>query len=141
MLAHINSWQANMNREMRRASEREGQRRQKQPWNAFQDVTRESFSRARLLRGENAWVPDQVWANNKYIVQLLKDNKVYLDHRWDKIMVRRCDSQPIFSWQDMQRIKNEIFGEETEAIQFLPKQSKLVDEANLYWFFISRGKA
>ena len=55
---------------------------------------------------------------------------------YTKVMVRRNDAQAIYSWQDMFRIKNEIFGEEVEAIQFFPKKSELVDEANMYWFWI-----
>jgi hypothetical protein len=51
-------------------------------------------------------------------------------------MVRRSDSEPIYSWNDLYRIKNEIFGAEVEAIQFMPKVSELVDDANLYWFYI-----
>lgn len=40
-------------------------------------------------------------------------------------------------WAEKQRIKNELFGEEREAIEFFPKASELVDEANMYhiWVF------
>ncbi len=49
---------------------------------------------------------------------------------------RLSDSAPIYSWSDMQRIKNEIFGEEVEALQMFPKESELVDVANLYWMWV-----
>lgn len=39
-------------------------------------------------------------------------------------------------WSEKQRIKNEIFGEEKQAIEFFPKQSELIDEANMYHLWI-----
>ncbi|OTO02216.1 DUF7694 domain-containing protein [Enterococcus sp. 5B3_DIV0040] len=41
------------------------------------------------------------------------------------------------SWCEKQRIKNELFGEEREAIECFPKESELIDEANMYhlWVF------
>ena len=55
---------------------------------------------------------------------------------YDKVMVRRSDSKPIYSWSDLFRIKNEVLGPEVEAIQFMPKVSEFIDEANLYWFWV-----
>lgn len=124
-----------MNRKMRRMSEAEGKRRQKKEWNEFKDVTQEAIKKHLLLKPDSAFRPDRVFVNNRYIVQVftnkLRDFKLY-----DKILIRRSDSQPIYSWQDLFRIKNEIFGPEVEAIQFFPPVSKLVDEANLYWLWI-----
>ena len=128
-----------MNRAMRRASEAEGRRRQKLHWDDFKDVTRESYERQRLLRPGASWRPDRVWQNNKYIVQEVngaeRDNKFY-----KKILIRRSDSQPIYSWQDLFRIKNEIYGDEVEAVQFFPKKSELTDDANLYWIWIEEDE-
>lgn len=124
-----------MNRKMRRLSEAEGKRKQKKEWDQFKDVTQEAIKKHLLLKPDSAFRPDRVFVNNRYIVQVftnkLRDFKLY-----DKILIRRFDSQPIYSWQDLFRIKNEIFGPEVEAIQFFPPVSKLVDEANLYWLWI-----
>ncbi|MGG5368386.1 DUF7694 domain-containing protein [Enterococcus sp. DIV0240a] len=40
-------------------------------------------------------------------------------------------------WCEKQRIKNELFGTEREAIEFFPRESELIDEANMYhlWVF------
>lgn len=78
---------------------------------------------------------NKVYQNNKYIVQEFNDVK-RKGKEYTKVMIRRCDSEPIYSWNDLYRIKNEIYGEETEAIQFMPPVSELVDVANLYWFWI-----
>lgn len=39
-------------------------------------------------------------------------------------------------WVEKQRIKNEIFGNEAIAIEIFPKESELVDEANMYHIWI-----
>lgn len=39
-------------------------------------------------------------------------------------------------WVEKQRIKNEIFGLDTTAIEVFPAQSELVDEANMYHLWI-----
>ena len=130
-----------MNREMRRASEKEGRRIQKLGWDEFQDVTEEAIKRHLILNRDpfRKKFPDKVYRNNKYIVQAYRDVE-RKGRNYIKVMIRRSDSEPIYSWQDMYRIKNEIFGEEVEAIQFFPKRSELVDVANLYWFWIELGE-
>lgn len=124
-----------MNRKMRRMSEAEGKRRQKKEWNEFQDVIQEAIKRHLLFNPDSTFRPDRVFMNNRYIVQVFT-NKMRNFKLYDKILIRRSDSKPIYSWQDLFRIKNEIFGPEVEAIQFFPPVSKLVDEANLYWLWI-----
>ncbi|MGR9527665.1 DUF7694 domain-containing protein (plasmid) [Priestia megaterium] len=42
----------------------------------------------------------------------------------------------IFHGKEKQRIKNEIFGEEYTAIEVFPKESELVDEANMYHLWV-----
>ena len=39
-------------------------------------------------------------------------------------------------WSEKQRVKNEIFGEESVAIEVFPKESELVDEANMYHIWV-----
>jgi hypothetical protein len=36
------------------------------------------------------------------------------------------------NWQHLQRIKNDLLGEEWEGVELYPQQSRLCDEANLY---------
>ena len=44
------------------------------------------------------------------------------------------------SWAEKQRIKNEIFGKEAVAIEIFPKESELVDEANMYHLWVLNDK-
>ena len=55
-------------------------------------------------------------------------------HLW----IRRHDSKPL-GWTQLQRIKNEILGEDQLCVQVFPKQSDVVDQANMYhlWSFDS----
>lgn len=69
------------------------------------------------------------WCNNKFAVQL------HIGPGWEKIMVRKHDSSRV-EWVELQRIKNELFGEDRVAVQILPRQRDLVDSANMYWFFL-----
>lgn len=69
------------------------------------------------------------WCNRIFSVQR------HITPGWDRVMVRTHDSRRIH-WSELQRIKNELFGEERIAIQMLPRQSDLVDSANMYWFFL-----
>jgi hypothetical protein len=119
---------------MRKASEAEGRRLQKLPWNKFEDVTSEA-KRKHFILGGTTWPVDKVYQNNKYIVQVFY-NDISKGRQMTRVMVRRSDGAAICNWQDLFRLKNEIFGEEIEAIQYLPKKSELTDVANLYWFFI-----
>lgn len=127
-----------MNRAMRRASEKEGRRLQKLEWNDFNDVTIEAIKKHWKLNPESNFRPDAVYQNNKYIVQVFV-SQIRNGRRYKKIMIRRSDSEPIYSWQDLFRIKNELFGDEKEAIQFFPKKSELIDQANLYWLWIEEN--
>ena len=69
------------------------------------------------------------WCNNRYSVQLHQTTA------WHRVMVRTHDSRRI-EWAELQRIKNELFGEHRIAIQIFPRQTDLVDSANMYWFFL-----
>jgi len=48
---------------------------------------------------------------------------------WHMCVVRRDRSSPR-DWRDLQRIKNEIMGEEREAVEVYPRESRLVDTMN-----------
>lgn len=53
-------------------------------------------------------------------------------HLW----IRRHDEKPM-GWSELQRVKNEICGDDKLAIQVFPKAVNLVDQANMYhlWVF------
>lgn len=120
-----------MNRKDFRAAKKAGKKLMKSGWNAFEDITDESIKNSRLDRTK---FPDRIWQNNIYIVQ------VFLEvNEWglmEKTMIRRNDTAPIHDWKVFQRIKNEIFGEERTALEVYPRESNLIDVANIYWLWV-----
>lgn len=40
------------------------------------------------------------------------------------------------SWADFQRIKNELYGPEAQAVEYYPRETDLIDTANMYWLWV-----
>jgi hypothetical protein len=82
----------------------------------------------------------RAYKNNRYVVMINDNATLPLDGfsiPAIKAMVQRHDDRPIPNhWQEMQSIKNQIFGKESAAVEFYPKESKLVDKANIYWMWV-----
>lgn len=55
-----------------------------------------------------------------------KPGKVNLVH----LSIKRLDRRPARDWRDLQKIKNQLLGEECEAMELFPAESRLVDTAN-----------
>jgi len=54
-----------------------------------------------------------------------------------RVMVRKHTETPIINhWSTMMNIKNQLFGPETVAVEYYPKMSELIDDHNIYWFWI-----
>lgn len=52
------------------------------------------------------------------------------------LSIRRNDRRPIRDWRDFQQIKNDIAGEEREAFELFPAESRLMDTANQYHLWV-----
>ena len=124
-----------MNRAMMRAAKKNGRKMAKRGWNEFSDVTEEAIKRHIELNGRiTSRFPDQVFQNNIYTVQVFNFKCEWGHVR--KAMIRRNDELPEHNWLKIQRIKNEVFGEDVVALEVYPKQRNLVDVANLYWLWV-----
>jgi hypothetical protein len=82
-----------------------------------------------------------IYSNNLYhvIVHLYRnpdEGKSDIIH----LSIRSNDRSARHDWRDFQRIKNEFFGEEHEAIEIYPAESELVDGANQYhlWAYFEK---
>lgn len=73
----------------------------------------------------------EIYINDIYQVQVR--------HMGDDVVnlcIRRRDGGPILrDWRHFQRIKNELIGEECEAVELYPAESRLVDTANKFFLF------
>jgi len=86
-----------------------------------------------------------VYANSKYTVMYQDEKRVdkhqLVEDHWKGriryLSIKRNDKEPIHDWRELQEIKNQICGEESEAIEIYPAESRLMDTANHYhlWVF------
>jgi hypothetical protein len=79
----------------------------------------------------------QYWRNDKYQVSVFEDEATEAFPACLHLSIKRNDRAPVFSWRDIQTIKNELVGPENEGVQLFPAESRLVDGANQYhlWCF------
>lgn len=96
-------------------------------WSPFEDWTEKA-----LGMGHSKIY--KFFKNNIYTVQLFKKETGWgvVDH----LMCRRNDESAVHSWQELQRIKNEVMGEHRTAVEVYPSIEKLVDDANIYHLFV-----
>jgi hypothetical protein len=69
----------------------------------------------------------QFWRNDRYQV-----HRRTLPAGWVWLSIHRLSREPCRDWRDLQRIKNQLLGEECEAVELYPAESRLVDSANEY---------
>lgn len=85
-------------------------------------------ARCRAILDEEASLP--IWKSLDYQVAV---------RRWIEagtpffhLSIKRIDKRPLRDWRDLQRIKNQLVGEEVEAVEIFPAESRLTDTANQY---------
>lgn len=125
---------ARPNRASRRASLSEARRRASWDWrDALHDRgVPERLRQYPALEGMRA-----AWVNDHYSVQVFDTTS----HWGDVIhlVVRRVDGWVVTSrrhWADLQRIKNELVGEDRIAVEVYPKAEEVMDSANLYHLWV-----
>jgi hypothetical protein len=78
----------------------------------------------------------RAFRNTRYVV-MIYDNSPTSKGEAIRVMVQKHDDSPILNhWSELQRIKDEIFGEEITAIEYYPAKSQLINDHNIYWFWI-----
>jgi len=83
----------------------------------------------------------EVWKNSRYTVDVrrqfgtLDSKPTCLIH----LSIKANDRTAQHDWRDFQRIKNEIVGEEEEAFELFPAESRLVDTSNQYHLWCFQG--
>jgi hypothetical protein len=70
----------------------------------------------------------EMWLNDKYVV-IVERNE---DRQVKVLSIRRADRKPARDWRDFQRIKNQLAGEHTEAVELYPDEDRLLDTSNQY---------
>ena len=83
-------------------------------------------------------IPEAMYVNSRYVVQVY-DASEQLGIPMKHLSIRNNENNHMaHDWRDLQRIKNEICGEEKEAIELYPAMSRMVDTSNQYhlWVFM-----
>lgn len=75
------------------------------------------------------------WKNDVYTVVVRE-----LENRGAHLSIRRNDREPVRDWRDFQEIKNRVLGEECEAVELYPAESRRVDASNQYHLWGSRRR-
>jgi hypothetical protein len=100
------------------------------PWTPFQEAA------LRTDVPEKAR-PHHIFVNSVYQVSVWYEHSdVFGDVA--HLSIKTHDKQARHDWRDMQRIKNELCGEEAEAVELYPAESRVVDTANQYHLFVFR---
>jgi uncharacterized protein YegJ (DUF2314 family) len=83
----------------------------------------------------------KVFAWKGYIIKYLT---IHTQHPFwgdvTHITIARKDQMPIRNWQDLQRIKEKICGEDSTGIEIFPKKSNLVDNGNIYHLWVTKAE-
>lgn len=133
---------------MRLLREADAGRNTPTPWTAFSEaepMRRDPPTEAALARmmAETGRTREQVletWfsAADDYTVHVNSRYQVLrrqIGEHAVHLSIKRIDQEPMRSWRDLQRIKNELVGSECEAVELYPAESRLVDSANQYHLF------
>lgn len=75
-----------------------------------------------------------IYSNNQYSC-IVRNPYPKANVTW--LSIKRNDNAPIHNWQHLQQIKNDVCGEEKEALELYPAMSRIVDAENRYhlWVF------
>jgi hypothetical protein len=99
------------------------------PWRPFEQVTPRNPADAayayEFADGET------FWANSHYLVfrrEFHTDGTIICIH----LSLRTVENDTRHDWRDFQRVKNELCGEDWEAIELYPAESRVVDTANQF---------
>jgi hypothetical protein len=77
-----------------------------------------------------------LYANDHVVVHLRVLDDAGRDG-WVHLSIRHHNRSAIRDWRMFQRIKNELMGDDREAIELYPAESRMVDEANSYHLWVA----
>jgi len=76
---------------------------------------------------------EEVWRSRTYLVQVF----AHPDEPWRRLSIRRIDGREIVErWDELQRIKNDVAGSKSLAVEVFPPVDDLVNVANMRHLFI-----
>jgi len=95
------------------------------------DPTWTPFRKARYILDDKDLSPEIVVQNSIYVVAVYRhpvENIGSIIH----LAVERLDKKPIRKWADLQRIKNEIAGDNIEGCELFPSEKRRLDNNKIH---------
>jgi hypothetical protein len=79
----------------------------------------------------------EIWLNDVYRIKINRHFGVnaFGEGLWSIIQISARDGSARHDWRDMQAIKNQMVGEEWEALEIFPAESRLIDPSNCYLLY------
>ena len=106
--------------------------------NSFEIIKSKAKAKKFLRQQQNieTWTNDiyRVTVNRKHINPLMEVVGLSVGQVIELGITRR-DQSAIHDWRQLQYIKNDILGEEVEAVELFPRESRLLDSANTFWLY------
>ena len=116
----------------------------------WQDIYKLGATKRKSKAAVAASLNDEVWLNDRYQASVRRrTGEGWFDETeecyngfpeqngevvW--LSIKRIDKEPIHDWRDLQRIKNDICGPESNAMEIYPAESRLMDTSNQYHLFV-----
>jgi hypothetical protein len=72
------------------------------------------------------------WQTEDGIYDILYEVIDYNEIKYKHLLIQRIDNEPIRNYIDLQEIKNDLLGEDVEAVEVFPKKCDLLNGANVY---------
>ena len=77
----------------------------------------------------------EVWQNSLYRATVNRKMNDEFGAEITEISITRKDKEATKDWRHFQQIKNDLVGEDVEAIEIYPNEKRLMDTANTYWLY------
>lgn len=95
------------------------------PWTPFEEA-----------EGNPLLPDDRIFINSRYQVSVRMRDVPEPFGLCIELSIKTRDRAAHHDWRDFQRIKNELVGEDYEAVEMYPSEKRLVDTANQYYLFV-----
>ena len=106
---------------MRKREQRKRRRLMARPaWTPFQSLGTQTTT-FYMIDGDAYDDSAEIFLNSRYKVAKYDDAEII------HLSIKRLDGQALQDWRELQRIKNQLLGNEVEAVQLHPAESRLLD--------------
>ena len=80
-------------------------------------------------------ISQEQWRNDLYNVAVNREMNDQFGAVITELAITRHDKAPAHDWRHFQYIKNDVCGENVEAMEIYPNENRLMDTANTYWLY------